>query len=95
MLYSVGARMFQCNQKTHLAACHKESQTCERGGDVKRKRFIQMPPPGRMVDSYLKGHLPFLLKPMILIGLGRRRLFPLSNYLTSFLECLGPVHSYF
>ena len=39
--------------------------------------------PGRMVDSCLKEHLPFLLKPTVLVGIGRGGLF-LSSYLASF-----------
>lgn len=37
-----------------------------------------------MVDSCFKGYLPFLLKTMVLIGIWRRGILFLSNYLVSF-----------
>lgn len=50
------------------------------------RSFIEKSGTGRMVDSCLKNHLPFLLKPPVLIGIRRGGLLFLSNYLISFWE---------
>ena len=51
----------------------------------KGKSFIQVPQLRGMVNSCLKDHSPFPLKPMILNGLGRGGLF-LFNHLASFWD---------
>ena len=38
---------------------------------VQKERFIQVPQPGKMVDSHLKDAPHFLLKPAVLIRIGR------------------------
>ena len=56
------------------AACHNKSQMRETGSCAKG-RGIQVPQAGRIVDSPLKDHHPFLLKPMVLMGVGRGRFY--------------------
>lgn len=49
--------------------------------------------PGRIVYLCLKDHIPFLLKPAFLIGIGRKRVVFLSNYLASFWSVqVMPIH---
>lgn len=43
-----------------------------------------MPQPGRMMGSHLKDHFSFLLKPSVLIGIGRGELLFLFNCLAAF-----------
>lgn len=42
---------------------NKTNKNCETAADAKWKRTIQVLQIGRMVDSHLKDHSPFLLKP--------------------------------
>ena len=55
----------------------------------KRKRFIQVP--GRMADSHLKGYLPFLLKPTVLIKIGRGGLYFYPIILLSLVAQALPI----
>lgn len=79
-------------KRTGLTQCPKESQTHKTGAGAKGK-LIQMSRHGRMVDSHLKHHLIFLLKPAVLIGISRGGLFSYPFIFPAFgLSC--PIHSY-
>ena len=59
--------LFVTHQNGDLAACHNQSQTREAGAGTKEKRFYSgAAQAGRMVDSCLKDHLVFMLKPQFL-----------------------------
>lgn len=51
--------------KVGSSACGSESQIHEIGSGAKESGLFRCQP-GRVVDSHLKDHLAFLLKPMIL-----------------------------
>lgn len=57
--------------KVGSAAYGNKSHIHETLSRSKRKRFIQVLGPGKMVDSLLKDHLTFLLKSPVLKGMGR------------------------
>ena len=53
------------------ADCCDKSRACETAVGAKGKRFILSQQPGRMVESCLKDHPPFLLKPPVFIKIRR------------------------
>ena len=65
---------------------------CETGAVAKGNMFIQVLQPGRIVDSHLKDHLSFLLKPVVLIGIGSGELFFFYPIILLAFLCLGPIH---
>lgn len=75
-----------------LAAWLNKSQICETGAHAKGKGFYSGATRlGRMADSHPKDQSLFLLKPGVLVGIGRGWLFfLLSNYLGSFWCVWGP-----
>lgn len=85
--------LFVTQQNGGLVACHNQSQTREAGASTKRKRFDSCAAQaGKMVDSSLKDHLVFMLKPLFLEG-WRKAFYPIHFFLAFVL--LRPFHSFF
>ena len=78
-------------QKQRFGCLMPQSQTHETGAGAKGNRFIQvLHDLSERVDSHLKDHLLFLLKPAVLIEIGDRGFPPAIHSFSSFLHVLGP-----